>query len=147
MFYTLTIFPLEAYLGPKCEISLKLVEISARCQKFLYPHIRNKIPHLLYIDHFPSRSVFGVKMRNFTKNGRNFCHVPEISAPSYQEKNSEHVSYSSFFCIMAPSPISRGGVVLSSSSGSKILAPFTTLSMSAFGGQPSKGGCAAYGGN
>ena len=147
----MTIFPLEAYLGPKCEISLKMAEISAICQKFLHPHIQKKIPQLLYIDHFPSRSVFGAKMKNFIKVGRNFCHMPEISVPSYQEKNSEHFSDSSFFCIMAPSPISRWGVVFwyssSASSGSKILAHLSTLSMSAFGGQPSKGGCAAYGGN
>ena len=126
-----------------------MAEISAICQKFLHHHIQKKIPHFLYIEHIPSRSVFGAKMRNFTNYGRNFCHMPEISVPSYQEKNSEHFSYSSFFCKMAPSPISRWGVVLSwssSLSGSKILAPVSTLSMSAFGGQPSKGGCAAYDG-
>ena len=79
IFCTLTIFPREANLRPKYQISLQMAEISAICQKFLHPHIQKKIPHLLYIDHFPSRSVFGAKMRNFTKTGRNFCHMPEIS--------------------------------------------------------------------
>ena len=79
----LTIFPLEVYLGPKREISLEMVEICAICQKFLHSRIQKTIPHILCIEHFPSRSVFGVKMRNFPKNGRNFCHMPEISASPY----------------------------------------------------------------
>ena len=39
-----------------------------------------------------------------------------------------------------------GGFVVVVDVGSKILAHLSTLTMSAFGGQPSKGGCAAYGG-
>ena len=52
--------------------SLKTAEISVIRHKFVSLHIRNKIPHLLCIDNFPSRSVFGAKMRNFTKKWQKF---------------------------------------------------------------------------
>ena len=55
-----------------------------------------------YIDHFPSRSVFGGKMRKFIKNGRNFCYMPEISRSEYPEFHSASFIYSSFF------PLSTG---------------------------------------
>ena len=97
IFLTLMIFPLEPYFQPKREISLKngrnfchTPEISVRWQKFLHQNIRNKIPHLFYIHHVTPRTVFRAKMRNFTKNGRNFCHMPEISV-RWQKFLSNHI--------------------------------------------------------
>ena len=40
-----------------------------------------------------SLSAFGAKKRNFPKNGRNFCHMAEISTSPYPGKNSASFVY------------------------------------------------------
>ena len=60
IFCILTIFLVEAYLGPKCEISLKMAEISVRCQKFLHEHIRKKRIFCI-LTNFPLEALWGPK--------------------------------------------------------------------------------------
>ena len=67
---------------PKYGLQSKIwgAEISAISQKFLDQNIQNKIPHLSYFGHYRIRARFKPKLKIFTQNDRNFCHIAEISA-------------------------------------------------------------------
>ena len=73
LFCILTIFPLEAYLGPKCEFSLKMAEISTIFSEILHfgPKYasRGKTVNIQKMRFF----ILDMGMQKFLVNGRNFC--------------------------------------------------------------------------
>ena len=82
--------------------STKIAEISAMWQKFLDQNIQNFIPHLFYIHHYALWAAERIKTKNFGKNGRNFCHMPEISKSEYLKSKSASFLYWTYLPEKAP---------------------------------------------
>ena len=81
-----------------------MTEISTICQKFLGQNIQNEIPHTFHIHHFLVRAPEMAELKKFCKNGRNFCHMPEISRSEYSHWDSASFLYWAYISHKQPQP-------------------------------------------